>query len=214
MNKVVLPGTSRSTSGSCRGTSPRELYGYRLYQGGAVPGKIIRVVEVVGLDAEACGGLHCSHTGMVEPVRIRRTHRIQDGIVRIEYTAGIAAVPRAAEGQGHRREPGGAAEHHAGQDRRERGPAVEQLRDQKKRMDQFATVYTEMKARELAGAAVMLGDTRIVVHITEGEEDPEQLSKMLSEMSNVIAVIGHCGRRAPKCSYRRAPTSTWTAGPR
>ena len=39
-------------------------------------------------------------------------------------------------------------------------------------------------------SAVMIGDTRIVVHIAEGEEDPEQLSKMLSEMSNVIAVIG------------------------
>jgi alanyl-tRNA synthetase len=32
--------------------------------------------------------------------------------------------------------------------------------------------------------------------VTEGEEDPEQLSKMLSEMSNVIAVIGVNGKSA------------------
>ena len=64
------------------------------------------------------------------------------------------------------------------------------LREQKKRMDQFATIYTEMKAKQLAGSAVMIGDTRLVVHIAEGEENPEQLSKMLSEMSNVVAVIG------------------------
>jgi alanyl-tRNA synthetase len=47
-----------------------------------------------------------------------------------------------------------------------------------------------MKAKQLAGSAVMIGDTRLVVHIAEGEENPEQLSKMLSEMSNVVAVIG------------------------
>ena len=57
-------------------------------------------------------------------------------------------------------------------------------------MDQLAGIYTEMKAKQLAGSAVMIGDTRLVVHIAEGEEDPEQLSKLLSAMSNVIAVIG------------------------
>ena len=91
VNKVVLEDLKINIGFMQRDVAER-LYGYRLYQGGAVPGKIIRVVEVVGLDAEACGGLHCSHTGMVGPVRIRRTHRIQDGIVRIEYTAGMAAV--------------------------------------------------------------------------------------------------------------------------
>lgn len=34
-------------------------YGFRLYQGGAVPGKRIRVVEIQGFDVEACGGTHC-----------------------------------------------------------------------------------------------------------------------------------------------------------
>jgi alanyl-tRNA synthetase len=47
-----------------------------------------------------------------------------------------------------------------------------------------------MKATQLSGSAIMVGETRVVVHIAEGEEDPEQLSKMLSQMPNVIAVIG------------------------
>src|SRR5205823_5968409 len=38
-------------------------YGYRLYQGGAVPGSKIRVVRIVGWDAEACGGTHVKRTG-------------------------------------------------------------------------------------------------------------------------------------------------------
>ncbi len=91
VNRVVLQDRPISIQFMQRDEAEK-LHGYRLYQGGAVPGKIIRVVEVKGLDAEACGGLHCSHTGMVGPVRITRTKRIQDGIVRVEYTAGMAAV--------------------------------------------------------------------------------------------------------------------------
>ncbi|NLK25605.1 MAG: alanine--tRNA ligase, partial [Euryarchaeota archaeon] len=67
-------------------------FGFRLYQGGVVPGKIIRVVNTTGVDVEACGGLHCERTSHVGPIRILRTKRIQDGVVRIEYSAGLAAV--------------------------------------------------------------------------------------------------------------------------
>ena len=69
-----------------------EKFGFRLYQGGVVPGKIIRVVNTTGVDVEACGGLHCDRTSRVGPIRILRTRRIQDGVVRIEYSAGVAAV--------------------------------------------------------------------------------------------------------------------------
>lgn len=67
-------------------------YGFTLYQGGAVPGKEIRVVAISGLDVEACGGTHLNLTGEVRLIKILRTSKIQDGIVRIEFTAGNAAV--------------------------------------------------------------------------------------------------------------------------
>jgi alanyl-tRNA synthetase len=66
-------------------------YGFRLYQGGAVPGKELRIVEIVGFDVEACGGTHLDITGDVGQIRILKTSKIQDGIVRLEYTAGLAA---------------------------------------------------------------------------------------------------------------------------
>jgi alanyl-tRNA synthetase len=43
-------------------------------------------------DVQACAGTHCSKTGEVGPIKILRTERIQDGIERIEYSAGEAAV--------------------------------------------------------------------------------------------------------------------------
>ncbi len=74
---------------------PRNLaeikYGFRLYQGGAVPGKKIRVVEIPGFDIEACGGTHLNTTGECQNIRILKTSKIQDGVVRIEFAAGKAA---------------------------------------------------------------------------------------------------------------------------
>ena len=72
-------------------------HGFRLYQGGAVPGKEIRVVEIPGFDVEACGGTHLNLTGEAGTIRILRSTKVQDGIIRIEFTAGKAAAKTADE---------------------------------------------------------------------------------------------------------------------
>src|SRR3989441_4286059 len=77
---------------------PRELaerkYGFRLYQGGSVPGAKLRVVEIPDWDIEACGGTHATRTSEVGLIKILRSTRIQDGVVRLEYVAGTAALRR------------------------------------------------------------------------------------------------------------------------
>ncbi|MCS4541761.1 MAG: alanine--tRNA ligase, partial [Euryarchaeota archaeon] len=67
-------------------------YGFRLYQGGVVSGKKIRVVRVEEWDVEACAGTHCLKTGEIGPFKIIRTERIQDGVERIEFVSGEAAI--------------------------------------------------------------------------------------------------------------------------
>jgi len=67
-------------------------YGFRLYQGGAVPGANIRIVEIPGFDVEACGGTHVSNTCQVGVIKILGSKKIQDGIVRIEFCAGECAL--------------------------------------------------------------------------------------------------------------------------
>ncbi len=66
-------------------------FGFRLYQGGSVPGGELRVVEIPKWDVEACGGTHVTRTSDVALIKILRSTRIQDGVVRLEYTAGKAA---------------------------------------------------------------------------------------------------------------------------
>jgi alanyl-tRNA synthetase len=77
-------------------TIPRHLaeaeFGMRLYQGGVAPGKSLRVVEIPGFDVEACGGTHLNLTGEAGRIKIIRSSKLQDGIVRIEFAAGDAAL--------------------------------------------------------------------------------------------------------------------------
>ncbi len=72
-------------------------FGFRLYQGGAPPGSRIRVVNIEGVDVEACGGTHLDNTREAGMLVITKSERIQDGICRLEFVAGPAAVKRLRE---------------------------------------------------------------------------------------------------------------------
>lgn len=69
-------------------------FGFRLYQGGAVPGKELRVVSVGDIDNEACGGTHqmLDSTGEIGAFKIVKREPVQDGIERIVYKAGDVAI--------------------------------------------------------------------------------------------------------------------------
>ena len=47
-------------------------------------------MEIDGFDVEACGGTHLDHTKEAGRLKILRSSKIQDGIVRLEYVAGNA----------------------------------------------------------------------------------------------------------------------------
>lgn len=75
-------------------------YGMEIYQGGAVPGKELRIVNIPDVDVECCGGTHLHSTKEAEEIRILKATKIQDGIVRITFTAGAAAKKREYEQEG------------------------------------------------------------------------------------------------------------------
>lgn len=71
-----------------------QKYGMRIYQGGAVPGKELRIVRIQDVDVEACGGTHTmlKATGEIGFVKIVGREGINDGVERIILKAGNAAV--------------------------------------------------------------------------------------------------------------------------
>ncbi|MFN4336299.1 MAG: alanine--tRNA ligase [Candidatus Nitrosocaldus sp.] len=90
-NSIVIANLPIEVNVMDRGTA-EQLYGFRIYQGGYVPNKSIRIVKIKDWDIEACGGTHCERSGEVGMIKIIKAERIQDGIVRLEFVAGKAAL--------------------------------------------------------------------------------------------------------------------------
>ncbi|MBI2135228.1 alanine--tRNA ligase [Candidatus Woesearchaeota archaeon] len=72
-------------------TEAEKLFSMNIYQGGAVPGKKLRIVQIKGIDTQACGGTHLNNTSEAGKIKILKSTKISDSIVRIEFTAGKAA---------------------------------------------------------------------------------------------------------------------------
>ncbi|MCX8194816.1 MAG: alanine--tRNA ligase [Candidatus Micrarchaeota archaeon] len=71
-----------------------QRYGFRLYQGGAVPGKELRVVSIGDIDHEACGGTHnyVKSTSELGLVKIVKREGVQDGVERVVIKCGPEAI--------------------------------------------------------------------------------------------------------------------------
>jgi len=180
------------------------LHGYRLYQGGAVPGKVIRVVEILGLDAEACGGLHAKTTSFVGPIRIRRTKRIQDGIVRVEYSSGMAAI----EDMQRDKTMVEALSERLNTPQEKVVEAAErlqqELRETGKKVDSLLTQHNEDVSRSLLERATLVDGVRLVVHQARPGEDAETISKALTTNPSTLVIIGVADKNA-KVLVSRSP---------
>lgn len=67
-------------------------YGFRLYQGGAIPGNILRIIEIPNIDVQACAGLHLSEIKDIGVFKIIKRTSVQDGIERIFFTTYLSAL--------------------------------------------------------------------------------------------------------------------------
>ena len=156
-------------------------YGFDLYQGGVVPGKQVRVVDVEGWNTQACAGTHLERTGEVGFIKIIRTERIQDGIERIEFAVGEAALKfvvaqerqllKAAEIL--RTTP----EHVAA--------ATQQLFDQwraaEKEIERLSHRLAELRLAELRSKARAVGRVQVICEEVEGA-DANELIKIASTL--------------------------------
>jgi alanyl-tRNA synthetase len=90
-NSVVMNDLEMRTEVMHRNEAESK-YGFKIYQGGVTPSDTLRIVSIKGFDTEACGGTHCDRTGQVGPIKVLRAERIQDGVERLEFVAGEAAL--------------------------------------------------------------------------------------------------------------------------
>lgn len=89
-NKIISE-KHRITKNFMSRSDAEKMYGMEIYQGGAVPGKNIRIVNIENVDVEACGGTHLDNTSEIVEIKMLKSSKIQDGIIRLEFTAGKMA---------------------------------------------------------------------------------------------------------------------------
>ncbi|MFQ5552497.1 MAG: alanine--tRNA ligase [Thermoplasmata archaeon] len=166
-------------------------HGFILYQGGSIPGRDIRVVDVEDFDVEGCGGTHALHTGEVGLIKVTRSRRIQDGVVRLEFVAGEAALDRFRERERTlqetsdilRTQPEGvpsAAER-----------IVAEWRELSREAARTETGALAQEAEEILAQAKQTGGVRLVVHQREGRaKDLVALARELLRGPGVVAILG------------------------
>ena len=97
-NQAILQNIPVETTWMPR-SEAEKLYGFRLYQGGAVPGKEIRVVKIGDWDVEACAGTHLKSTSELGFIKIVHSERVQDGVERLVYSVGVPALKATQENE-------------------------------------------------------------------------------------------------------------------
>jgi alanyl-tRNA synthetase len=90
-NEIISKNMDVTIQNYDRGAAEQK-YGFKIYQGGVVPVKSVRIVSIEDFDVEACGGTHVKKTKEIELIKITRTKRIQDGVVRLEFVSGPTAI--------------------------------------------------------------------------------------------------------------------------
>ncbi|SEW26237.1 alanine--tRNA ligase [Natrinema salifodinae] len=89
-NEIVMDNTQVTQEWPDRHDAEAE-HGFDLYQGGIPPGEQIRLIHV-DEDVQACGGTHVARTGDIGSIKVLNTERVQDGVERITFAAGEAAI--------------------------------------------------------------------------------------------------------------------------
>ncbi|VVB95636.1 Alanine--tRNA ligase [uncultured archaeon] len=184
-------------------------YGFVLYQGGVPPGKEIRILRV-GNDVEACGGTHVSNTGLIGPIKLIKTERIQDGVERIEFSAGEAAVKRVQERDELLNKSAEALRVSPEQLPDTVNRFFEEWKDLKKENERLKAELAEARVKAMMGEAESINGLKVIARklphadvdelikaATEFSKDDDVVAILASDLGGVKLVVA-AGERAQK----------------
>jgi len=188
-NEVVTDNTVVETEWPHRHEAEAE-HGFDLYQGGIPPGEHVRLVHVAA-DVQACAGTHVKRTGDVGLIKILNTERIQDGVERLTFAAGTAAIEHVQEREDAllaaaetfdvslAEVPETAERFFA--EWKERGKRVEELQED---------LAAARAAGAVAGEEVDLGEWTAVVQHVDGDMDALRATANALVADGKVAVVG------------------------
>ncbi len=189
-NKIVFQDRKVDSFWMERNKAEKE-YGHSLYQGGVVPGKEIRVVDIEEWNAQACAGTHCTRTGEVGLIKIIGRERIQDGVERLIFASG-ESVLAAIQEQEEKVKKASKILRTPTEDLDE---AVQKLfkqwKEAKKETDTLKTRLADLQAEKLVDSSEQVGDFRLIAEELEYGSTDEliQIGEKLTEKNKNMIVI-------------------------
>ncbi|UCE44505.1 MAG: alanine--tRNA ligase [Candidatus Bathyarchaeota archaeon] len=192
-NNAVIRNIPVEASWMARGEAER-LYGFRLYQGGAVPGKEIRVVKTGDWEVEACGGTHLKNTGEIGFIKIINTERIQDGVERIIFSAGLPAVNAMQERERMLWKVSEVLNAPLEKLEKTAERLVREWKEIRREKERLVGEIADLAAKEFMAAAKRIGTLKVITRKV-AEADVDRLIKTAGELirkeTNVVVVL--CG---------------------
>ncbi|HLF16782.1 MAG TPA: alanine--tRNA ligase [Candidatus Thermoplasmatota archaeon] len=172
-NRTVMEARPVSRTWWKREEAERK-YGLTLLQGGIPKGRDVRVVEieaapgaadVAPFDVEYCGGTHCHTTAEVGPIKLWRTERIQDGVERFEYSAGLYAVGKWQETEATLRAAADAVEVAPAEVPNAARRFFAEWKEQRRQLETLQSRLAELESKAASGAAESVNGVKLVVQV-------------------------------------------------
>ncbi len=171
-NKIVFQNRDVDSFWMGRNEAEKK-YGHSLYQGGVVPGREIRIVDIEDWNAQACAGTHCTKTGEVGLIKIIGRERIQDGVERLIFASGEPVLEAIQEQEERVMKTAEVLR----SDPDEIDDAVRKLFDQwkdaEKKIDSTLARLAELQADKIEGNAEKFDDIEIIAEEVEAGDSDE-----------------------------------------
>jgi len=188
-NEIITENTTVRQEWPDRHEAEAE-YGFDLYQGGVPAGTDIRLIHVAD-DVQACGGTHVKRTGDIGALKILNTERVQDGVERIQFAAGDAAVEHIQSMEDDLRS---AAETFDVSTQEVPDTAARFFTEWKERGKRIEELKEELAAARASGGGgaeeVDVGDATAVVQRIDGDMDELRATANALVEDGQVAVIG------------------------
>ncbi len=178
-----------------------DKYGFVLYEGGIPPGREIRVVKIGDYDVEACGGTHVQNTGEIGFLKIHGTERIQDGVSRIFYSAGLSALEHVQDMEDSLIRVSDILNAGRNQILNKAESLINENRELRKNIEKLKEKLAESIVDELLSKSK---DGKLAASITVGRNDMQKIMKKLSENLNEVVLINDEGALMVHSSLNRA----------
>jgi len=193
-NEVVLKNIPIEKIWMDRGEAEKQ-YGFRLYQGGVPVGKKIRVVRIGDFDVEACAGTHLRLTNEIGMIKVLKTERIQDGVERIIFAAGMAAVKHMQKDHNLLRESSDVISVFPEQLPKTVKRFFEEWKSQKKALDRMRKHGALTSIEDLLAKAEIVKGVKVVSKIEQNVEKVDfdelvALGRKAHEQKKVLVILG------------------------